>query len=104
MAEIDDDRCRCEIRAWLRREPDNAADANAVRVLSGAGNLLGYLPRELAGEYSQALQTVDKRCRVHCEACAFGRRTPDRRWNYGVWLGISDATQLAEALRATTLK
>jgi HIRAN domain len=43
-----EDRCRCELELWLGREPTNPVDPNAVQVLSCSGELLGYVPRELA--------------------------------------------------------
>lgn len=96
--QTDDDRCRCELRVWLRREPTNPVDSNAVQVLSCQGELLGYLPRELAGDYSAALRVVEHRATVHCDACAYGRLINRQRWNYGIWLGMPDATRLRELL------
>ncbi len=42
----------CTLRefVWLRREPQNRHDPNAVRVVNSRGRTLGYLPRELAAK------------------------------------------------------
>ncbi|MFN0146594.1 MAG: hypothetical protein ACKVT1_08795 [Dehalococcoidia bacterium] len=40
-----------ETNAEVRREPDNAFDANAIQVFI-AGKLVAYLPRELAAQYA----------------------------------------------------
>lgn len=76
-----DDRCRCEIVVWLRREPTNTVDLNAVQVLSCAGELLGYIARELAPDYSRVLRSVESRIRIHRRACAYGRLKEDQRWS-----------------------
>jgi len=39
----------------LRREPDNAHDANAIAVATADGALLGYVPRVLAAELAPEL-------------------------------------------------
>jgi hypothetical protein len=39
----------------LRRDADNEHDANAIAVETGAGELLGFVPRELAAELAPEL-------------------------------------------------
>ena len=85
---------------WLRREPTNPVDPNAVQVLSCSGELLGYVARELASDYSRVLHSVEARMRIHCRARAYGRLKEDRRWNFGIWLDVPDAAALAEAFEA----
>ena len=98
------DRCRCEIRVQLRREPGNPVDPNAVQVLSLADELLGYLPRELAGEYSRVLRLVDGRLIVRCDGCAYGRLHRGDGWNFGIWLGVPSAAQLKRVLLGVNLE
>jgi hypothetical protein len=43
-------------RLELRRQPDNEYDANAIAV-HGGGELLGFVPRELAEELAPALDS-----------------------------------------------
>jgi len=33
---------------WLLREPNNSYDRNAIQVVNGEGECVGYLPRDLA--------------------------------------------------------
>ena len=92
------DRCRCELEVCLRREPTNPVDPNAVQVLSCSGELLGYIARERAPDYSRVLRSVETRALIHCRACAYGRLINGRRWNFGIWLGVPDADELGKAL------
>ncbi|MGQ0838873.1 HIRAN domain-containing protein [Actinokineospora sp.] len=48
-----------ETTAELRREPENRHDGNAVQVVV-EGRTVGYLPREVAGEYHVALDRVTR--------------------------------------------
>jgi hypothetical protein len=41
-------RCKAGERLWLLREPNNPYDTNAVSVWGQAGELIGYINRELA--------------------------------------------------------
>jgi hypothetical protein len=93
-AEIDGDRLRATFPVSLCREPDNTYDVNAVAVRSMSGEPLGYLPRELAGEYSAVLEVPEQRYQTCCDARAFGRLNGGE-WNIGLWLALPDADQLA---------
>ncbi|MEM9325915.1 MAG: HIRAN domain-containing protein [Bacteroidota bacterium] len=42
----------------LAPEPDNPYDPNAVKVLNGQGQQIGYLPREVAGRVNFALDNA----------------------------------------------
>ena len=48
-------------QVWLRREPDNQYDPNAVHVERRSGMSLGYLPAELAAEVAEALDALNAR-------------------------------------------
>lgn len=43
----------------LEREPDNSYDANAIAVLDGTGNRLGYVAREIARSVAPLLDAGD---------------------------------------------
>jgi HIRAN domain len=55
------DRIRHDIVAVLIPEPDNPHDANAISVRI-EGNLVGYLPRQIAAEYLPGLNGLMSRC------------------------------------------
>jgi len=44
----------------LRRDAGNEHDANAIAVATGAGELLGFVPRELAAELAPALDAGER--------------------------------------------
>jgi type I restriction enzyme M protein len=48
-------------KVWLRREPDNPYDPNAVHVERRSGRSLGYLPTELAEDLADALDDLGDR-------------------------------------------
>jgi HIRAN domain len=96
-AQTDDDRRRATLRVWLRPEPENPHDPNAVLVAALSGHPLGHLPRELCASYQDVLNEVGDRARIWCEACAFGRRV-EGRWNYGIWLDLPSAAELRTVL------
>jgi hypothetical protein len=95
--EIDGERLRATFAVALRREPENVHDANADAVQSMSGEPLGYLPRELAGEYSAVLAVAQQRYQVCCDARAFGR-LDGGGWNIGIWLALPDADQLSDVI------
>jgi HIRAN domain len=74
------------VRASLVPEPTNPYDANAVAVHIEPFGTVGYLRRELAKTYSQALQQVGS---AHCPAKLYGG-TPDKP-SIGV---VLDATEI----------
>lgn len=95
--QTDGDRRRATLRVWLRPEPENPHDPNAVLVAALSGHPLGHLPRELCASYQHVLNEVGDRARIWCEACAFGRRV-EGRWNYGIWLDLPSAAELRTTL------
>jgi hypothetical protein len=95
--QTDGDRRRATLRAWLRPEPENPHDPNAVLVAALSGHPLGHLPRELCASYQRVLNEVGDRARIWCEACAFGRCV-EGRWNYGIWLDLPSAIELRTVL------
>jgi hypothetical protein len=44
----------------LRRDAENVHDANAIAVETGAGELLGFVPRELAAELAPSLDAGEQ--------------------------------------------
>ena len=82
------------------REPANALDPNAVAVKALSGHPLGHIPRELAAGYSQALIDSESRCRVCCEAQAWGQLI-DGDWNIGIWLSLPGSRELGALLAET---
>lgn len=46
---------------WLRREPDNSHDPNAIHVERRSGISLGYIPAELAAKLADALDEINGR-------------------------------------------
>jgi len=48
--------CRCYEQVYLEPEPDNPVDPNAIRVVRGNGEQIGYLRADLAGEVANDLQ------------------------------------------------
>ena len=56
---------------WLEREPDNADDPLAVRVLSSAG-WVGYLEADAAERYAQILDLISVPIRVSAQV-GFGK-------------------------------
>ena len=44
------------LQVYLEPEPDNAVDSNAIRVVRGTGDQIGYLRADLAGEVANDLQ------------------------------------------------
>jgi hypothetical protein len=93
----DGDRRRATLRVWLRPEPENPHDPNAVLVAALSGHPLGHLPRGLCASYQGVLNEVGHRARIWCEACVFGRRV-EGRWNYGIWLDLPSAAELRTVL------
>jgi HIRAN domain-containing protein len=51
-------RCRLRGTVYLRRDPANAHDANAVVVTDAHGDMLGYLPRRIAAQVSPYLNEI----------------------------------------------
>ncbi len=89
-----------EVDVRLVREPDNGYDSNAVSVRSMTDRTLGYLARPTAEEYAPILDGIGERAVVQCRARAYGRRAESTgHWNFGIWLDLPDATDLAEALK-----
>jgi hypothetical protein len=95
--EIDDDRLTANLAVSIRREPENPHDVNAVAVCSIKGEILGHLPREIAGEYSSALAIAEQHVQICCDARAYGR-LHGKEWTIGIWLAVPDADQLATIL------
>ena len=89
-----------EFDVRLVREPDNGYDSNAVSVRSMTERTLGYLARPTAEEYAPILDGIGERAVVQCRARAYGRRAGSTgHWNFGIWLDLPGATDLAEALK-----
>ncbi len=51
-------RCSLRERVWLRREPDNKYDANAIEVVTQQGSQLGHLSRHLAARLAPYMDEI----------------------------------------------
>jgi hypothetical protein len=78
--------CRGGERLTLRREPDNPQDANAVAVVRGNGDQVGYLS---AGVAEQIAPLLDAGAPITAVVSEVTGGTPDRP-TYGVNLHIHD--------------
>lgn len=76
-------------------EIGNAFDANAVMVLSSTRHPIGYLTREEAPRYRQALLALRGRGQIGSCRGRFVGGTDDKP-TIGVWLDVIAATHLAE--------
>lgn len=77
-------------RVWLRREPGNAYDANAVEVLSGRGRSFGHLPRHVAEQLSPALNAG----LADTSAMVTGLRTDPAGRTVGITIAITVRREL----------
>lgn len=71
----------------LAPQPTNRFDSNAVAVQVD-GNVVGYLPRELAAEYQSGLLAMLQRGEY---GWCPGRIMGGRRKSYGIWLHLAPA-------------
>jgi hypothetical protein len=78
--------CRGGERLTLRREPDNPQDANAVAVVRGNGDQVGYLS---AGVAEQIAPLLDAGAPITAVVSEVTGGTPDRP-TYGVNIRIHD--------------
>ena len=104
---IEGDRIQATFMVAVRREPTNRDDRNAVAVHDLAGGALGYVPRELAEEYSRAISVAEASCQICGLAHPWGRLIAGD-WNTGIWLSLPDADELSARhgthLRASALR
>jgi hypothetical protein len=85
--------CRAGERLALRREPDNAQDANAVAVFRENGDQVGYLSAAVA---EQLAPLLDADAPVTAEVSEVTGGTPDRP-TYGVNIRIHDEADVDRA-------
>lgn len=85
-----DDEGRLILPVRVECEPTNKFDRNAVRVTTIAGATLGYLPREGAALYCEAIARLGGS--VICKAALFGGE-PDKP-SIGVWLDLCEPEDL----------
>jgi HIRAN domain len=82
------DRIRHDITAVLVPEPDNPYDANAIAVRIG-GDLIGYLPRDVAAQYISGLRELMSGSGAHVAlrgVIVGGGYRGDGPGRLGVWL------------------
>lgn len=86
------------IPVYLNREPTNPYDINAVAVMSGRNEHLGYLRRGLAKQYAQVLDEVaDAGLRATCRG-RLARKSGSR--SYGIWIDAGTVAAVHEKLKS----
>lgn len=91
---------RMEVTARLLPEPENAYDANAIRVFVGAA-LVGYLSRDDAEDYEPYLdELLDGADQLHCAGLIRGGFLTEAgsRASLGIWLDLPPADDTPEAV------
>jgi hypothetical protein len=84
--------------AVLMREPTNAFDPNAIRVVAEGADTIGYLSREDAIYYAPVFKLLARHDRVGmCRARLTGGT--DEKPNFGVLLNLRDVGELLISLR-----
>ena len=80
------------IHVVLETEPDNPYDSNAVKVMSGNKETLGYLAREDAQKYSVAIRPWEDSGKwVGCDATVV-----ENRGRFGVWLDLDTPAKIQQ--------
>ena len=82
--------------AHLEREPTNPYDPNAIRVSSSHG-CIGYLARDKAATYQQALRLAEEMGHRGGMCSAFLRQTDNGMW--GVVLTLSGARACLDMIK-----
>ena len=75
------------VTAVIAREPDNPYDAGAVKVMNGELEIIGYLSRDLALSYREAVEFWESAGYfIRCQAKLIGGQ--GRRKSIGAWLDL----------------
>lgn len=80
-----------DVQAFLRREPTNSYDSDAVQVIVNS-TVVGYLCREDAAAYRSALLAIEKaKATATCTGHIMGgwSRPGGDEGNYGIWLDLA---------------